>query len=759
MEGSTAAPYLLCGELRGHSKAVRCCCVLTDCTILSGGLDGVVIVWQKSPSGEYEEKHKWTLHGGGYVYSLCADPGGDTAVSGGQDGKALEFEVLSGRVMKAFTGHTGPVSTLILSGEFLLSGSWDATVRVWNRRTSDIIYELSGHSYAATVGVLKESDEAEEMVILTGSQDKAIRFWKGGKETLCLNEAHQDIVRSISGMGEEGFLTASNDGEIKWWSTEGILVATLLGHTSFVFDIKYSEKEVLSASDDCSVKVWDVGRCDPMQSILHEASVWQVNRLSNGDIISCSEDCLLRIWTRATERALPEENRKIQREAAEMIAAQVQKGGMDTVDASRLPDVSELNSIKGQKDGETKMFREGGSAIAFSWNGSSWDRIGEVMGSAKQGPFYEGDKVFPAGNYDYIFNVEIGDNAQQHKLPFRANQNPLVAAESFCARNEISRANADEIASFIRANSTPSTTSSLPITTTPIVNSPRPQGSSRSSSSKGSGHIQLMEAITFKHCNFDMLMKKLIEFNDLIPADDTHHLTAVDMLHLTEAIEKCKNPNWLKLEFRGCEKELIFRKMREWSADKAFPVMDLWRVLSLHPDCACLHKGSDDGWAYISVALKYLKADSIDSPLSQCSLRYFANMFALPTNRYALLRRREQILDKVADHVYSKNKHVRIALSTLLVNFIVGFGEKDDPEGRLQVVSMLSALLDCEEDEEPFYRCLAGLEALLLQEPSTAEVCRDLGVTQILQTAPAVKFAESTRIAEAAKLCLALLRP
>nr|PUA90026.1 PFU (PLAA family ubiquitin-binding) protein [Toxoplasma gondii TgCATBr9] len=53
-----------------------------------------------------------------------------------------------------------------------------------------------------------------------------------------------------------------------------------------------------------------------------------------------------------------------------------------------------MTSIRGQ-DGEMKMFREGNMATVYTWKQSTgcWERVGEVVGAAKQSTHYEGDAV------------------------------------------------------------------------------------------------------------------------------------------------------------------------------------------------------------------------------------------------------------------------------------------------------------------------------------------------------------------------------
>ena len=80
-----------------------------------------------------------------------------------------------------------------------------------------------------------------------------------------------------------------------------------------------------------------------------------------------------------------------------------------------------------------------------------WEYVGEVVdpsagagasGIQPETKHYQGDGMFPAGEYDHIFDVELGDNIMR-KLPFNNGDNAIGAAEKFCVREGLGRANID----------------------------------------------------------------------------------------------------------------------------------------------------------------------------------------------------------------------------------------------------------------------------------------------------------------------------
>lgn len=64
--------------------------------------------------------------------------------------------------------------------------------------------------------------------------------------------------------------------------------------------------------------------------------------------------------------------------------------------------------------------------------------------------FYPGDKQFKEGEYDYVFDVELQGNYT--KIPINKDDNCLVAAEKFIARESLHRNYVDEIVRFLREN-------------------------------------------------------------------------------------------------------------------------------------------------------------------------------------------------------------------------------------------------------------------------------------------------------------------
>ncbi len=74
-------------------------------------------------------------------------------------------------------GHEQNVRALLWNTEIpwlLLSGSWDATIRVWDTRKNECIFVTSDH-YADVYGIT--SHPQRPFMYVSCSRDTSLRFW------------------------------------------------------------------------------------------------------------------------------------------------------------------------------------------------------------------------------------------------------------------------------------------------------------------------------------------------------------------------------------------------------------------------------------------------------------------------------------------------------------------------------------------------------------------------------------------------------
>mmetsp|Transcript_32365 Transcript_32365/g.68977 ORF Transcript_32365/g.68977 Transcript_32365/m.68977 type:complete len:772 (+) Transcript_32365:3-2318(+) len=717
--------YELSQQLQGHTSQVRCAAILGDSTIVTGGLDAQVIMWRRSSPAEGFALYKKLGHHSDFVYALgpsASTPG--CFYSGSKDKTAVRIDPEGNPVMQ-YVGHEGPVCSLTELGTQLVTGAWDGKAKVWDCATGELKHTLDAGAHAVTVAVLPTGE------IVTGSQDRSLRVFRGAECVHKVDEAHGDIIRAIS-TSSTHLVTASNDNSLKMWSFDGCEMATLAGHQSFVYGVTHSPdgQTILSTSDDCTLKLWSTSDLQCGQSIIHAGTVWQGTSLPNGDIVTTCADMVVRVWSRDPARMAPEAERQTHKEMAEQAAMAAAGKGSSSVPMESAADISKMPTTIGKKNGEIKCFRDGATVFAFSWNAGArqWDKIGEVVGGESEKKHYAGDSVFPAGEYDFVFDVDMGPAHGMRKLPFNRGQNPMEVAESFCSREQIHKGNTEQIRQFIIQNAGGEgavgggggAASSAPAA------APEPT----------STLFPVMSPATFKDGKLDALLGKIIEFNGQV--DASLQMDATEVTFLNDAIAKLKT-GILKEEFRPCEREVIFVKLKAWPKEKIFPVIDLWRLMLVYPMSSDYFKGSDRGTSFITQVTGFLSADP-NGGLGLCSARYLANLFIYQTNRYALVDKKDLVFKALEPALSSTNKHVKVACASVLLNLAVVLHERSEPPkawdaaSGATVAQLALGFLEKAgpDDVDALQRALLAIGTLLPRDRKNGcaivQVCKDKGL-------------------------------
>jgi len=141
-----------------------------------------------------------------------------------------------------------------------MTGSYDATVKIWDLQTGKLLRTLAGHREG--IRCLQFNDAGH---LVTGSLDKTVKIWdwRSGKLVTTLH-AHSAGVIGIH-MAGPWLASASADHTVVMHNYSTRKRFVLAGHTDWVNSVKIdlASRTVLSASDDCTVKLWDLdtGTC------------------------------------------------------------------------------------------------------------------------------------------------------------------------------------------------------------------------------------------------------------------------------------------------------------------------------------------------------------------------------------------------------------------------------------------------------------------------------------------------------------------
>ncbi|KAI1754883.1 WD40 repeat-like protein, partial [Xylaria castorea] len=195
-------------------------------------------------------------------------------------------------------GHNECIYSLQYNSEYLVSGSRDRTLRVWNLKSRRLVRPpLTGHN--GSVLCLQFDSDPEEDLIVSGSSDSDVILWRfsTGEILQRLKRAHRESVLNVK-FDKRILVTCSKDKTIKIFNRQPLrpgdvgynndsqtvspvpvnlrnygyddsplnqqaitppytMIACLEGHGAAVNAVQIYDKEIVSASGDKNIRLWD----------------------------------------------------------------------------------------------------------------------------------------------------------------------------------------------------------------------------------------------------------------------------------------------------------------------------------------------------------------------------------------------------------------------------------------------------------------------------------------------------------------------
>lgn len=316
--------------LYGHTEPVRTVFLLVSAKLIfTSGYDQTVKIWNMEEGLLIASSRSL----GCTIRAVAADT--KLLVAGGTDGfihcwRADEgsphlFDIRGPQKQNTefrLWEHQGPVTSLALDLTRIYSGSWDMTVRVWDRFSLKCVKILSHSDW---VGGLVPHDTT---VASTAGSDVYVWDTSSGKLMTIIHNAHVGKTCSLARNHTGDFLfTGGEDGAIHMYEitshgveTNEFLVATWIPHSGPVHSLAFEFPWLVSASSDGKLSLIDVrkllktrkrasgtrGSCvedadrsnvEPPQRMLHGFAKNLLSVDIGADRIVCGgEEGVVRIW-------------------------------------------------------------------------------------------------------------------------------------------------------------------------------------------------------------------------------------------------------------------------------------------------------------------------------------------------------------------------------------------------------------------------------------------------------------------------------
>lgn len=282
---------------------------------LTGSLDSRIRLWDVS-SGNIIRT--FSGHSGG-INSVVFSNSGDLVVSGSRDKNIKLWETETGREIKTLQGHVGFVRSAAFSPDNarVISGCTSGNLLLWDIASGEIVRRLTGHDYVSVYGgtfhrgVYTVSFSPNGLYVLSGSEDSTLKLWDvaSGENVRSLT-GQSNVILSVA-FSPDGIhtLSGSDDHTLMLWDlSNGRMMRTLRGHTYYVKTVAFSPngKFALSGSDDSTLKLWDISTGREIRSFTgHTSWINSVTFSPDGkNALSGSWDKTMKLWDIATGREI-----------------------------------------------------------------------------------------------------------------------------------------------------------------------------------------------------------------------------------------------------------------------------------------------------------------------------------------------------------------------------------------------------------------------------------------------------------------------
>jgi len=272
-----------------------------------------------------------------FISSGCAEKEAGNCVKG-----SVKLWSADGKLIRSFPGHTSWVKAAGFSpdGKYVLSGSYDNTLKLWDAETGECLRTFSGHNEmvysvdfssngkravsggyvrsfkiwdVATGECLYTSPESEHSVgqvmfapdekhVLSAGDKPALQLWSVAENKIVREfEGHKFRITSID-ISPDGkhAATASWDKTVKLWDlSSGECLKTFPGHQGRVYTVKFSPsgKYLVSGGMDRTIKLWSVETGECVSTLTgHDSQVWTAAFSPDGLKMVSGSEKTINIW-------------------------------------------------------------------------------------------------------------------------------------------------------------------------------------------------------------------------------------------------------------------------------------------------------------------------------------------------------------------------------------------------------------------------------------------------------------------------------
>lgn len=233
---------------------------LTDGRLFVAGRKSGIKVWDGLEGDTEESQFKIdSVDDSTIIWDITSSPDEKEISFVGSEGVIRILDATSLKEVASWKAHPAPISCVEYSkdGKYMVTGSDDNALAVWERATHKLVHRFEGHTHAVWRAVFSPLNNG---LIASSAVDGSIILWDLNlqQRVPVTIEGHRDDVAGLQfTVDGKRLVSASDDGSVRFWDVE-------TGVEQFVFHKQAAQAmiDVAFSNDGKSMVVTGIGRVD-----------------------------------------------------------------------------------------------------------------------------------------------------------------------------------------------------------------------------------------------------------------------------------------------------------------------------------------------------------------------------------------------------------------------------------------------------------------------------------------------------------------